>query len=386
MKDTVRYYINQAMRGLKDQAELMVDKGYPASSTMRTSNNNITSNLIKAAVKLDIPWATVPSTSPPAVPKAYALAAPFSPGGKYSWMGHAPVEEGTEIGGSVRISRNDNGYGSTIAWKITPEHSNRTIVWNSTKATWEEWLPKWGVRDYNAYGLIENLTQYRCGDFHKGREGHAVYLNVISELRMANVHAVECGGNAIQLVWRAKESDVPIEAQSRDNSAITLNNVSATNCGAITSGSAVRASYPFSIFNPGQDILINGMKVRCNLPSFLWSGVMRRSHGGLVIHPGQAYRRTDYVEINGLDIEIHNSRRGLVKLGAIDHCVMRSPRVIDHGGENTVSIVDDCGVVEIIEPLSDLVVKIRSQDDDKVYKHVNVFAGSTYTFTGKPNG
>ncbi len=297
----------------------------------------------------------------------YIRASPFDIGA-YSDLKTLTVSDrtGATLGGYWRYGKSSKSVWAPekqLAVQTIPEDaSNRKVIWNSTKAPgWDEWGPKWGMRGYNVTGLLENLTQYRCGDFEKGREGHAVYFNVYAGLTLRNVHAIQCGGQAIQLVWRDSETKI-VDGGANEMYWVRIEDCSAIDCGVINEGSAVRASYPLSFFNPGQAIRIDNFKVRCDIPTFQKSVGACNSHGGVFIGPGQVYRRCPGAIINGLDIEVNRPDRACLKLWAVDTAIVNELSIVSEGRPGNVTIIDDCGLVEINNPITDINVQVKSSD------------------------
>jgi len=347
----------------------------------------------------DPPVSDPPQVEPPAIDPTPGTPAefffenpPFLDGAPYGWLPDLTEDdlEGAELREFYRLGKDPaegllGGWNSDQIVQLPAEFSNRRIVYNSHKApTWDEWGPKWGIRAYNSEGTIRDLVQYRVGDFTKGREGHAIYLNIAGDLLLERVEAYQCGGQFLQLVWRAKETLIaPEDFDQADHLVRVVDCVSVDN-GAINYGSAVRASYPLAFYNPGQRLELIRFKVRTKLEPFQTSSGLRTSHGGVFVGPGQEYRRCASAYIEDLDVEVWGSDRSEVKLWAVDEAILLRPRIIDHGGTADVVIVDDCGVVKIIEPRTDIFVSVKSAAKPysaPIQTH-KVRAGETWTFRG----
>ncbi len=69
----------------------------------------------------------------------------------------------------------------------------------------------WGLCLNHVGGLIDGLTAVGLGatiDGHK-RDGHAVYGKLLADLEVRELDAIDCAGQAMQLVTRPKEGTVP---------------------------------------------------------------------------------------------------------------------------------------------------------------------------------
>jgi hypothetical protein len=229
----------------------------------------------------------------------YPESFPFRPGGSYAYL-EDPVGEGWEVLKQPVLKVDSNKTAEIITWE-TSEWEGRKYLGNSANSSWGERGPKWGWRRYNLQGLIKDLIVWRIGDFHQGREGHGIYANVYGDLTIADSSFDQCGAQALQLVWRPKETLVPQGDWPDASRTITLDEVHATDCGVINKGSQVRASWPFAIYSPGQNIRIEGCSNACNIASFYIPGKNGtfRSHGSLIVSPAQTYRRTQLVEVDG---------------------------------------------------------------------------------------
>jgi hypothetical protein len=316
----------------------------------------------------------------------YVENPPFAAGGLYDWLPDLSEEDrtGARLGGTLRIGRTPNGWKSSNGFTIPDEWSNDRVVWNSTKATWDEFLPKWGIRAYDVRGTIRNLVQFRAGDFTRGREGHGIYLNVFESLLLDNVHAIQCGGQAIQLVWRINNDDetvIPASLHDQASHKITVRDSSAVDCGAISEGLAVRSSWPLTFYNPGQDFYLIRFKVRTDLQPFKTSSGLSRSHGAVYIGPGQTQRTTKVVLIDELDVEVWESDRDEVRLESVASGLILSPRIIDRGGTAEIGIVDDCGRIEIRNALAPLTVIIRDKAKHRPLQSFKVEAGANFVWS-----
>lgn len=320
----------------------------------------------------------------------YTESAPFRDGNKYAWLEDLtePERTGAALGGDQSLWM--AGWNSANIVKFPASLSGRTIVWNSTEAPWgNDYGPLWGIRSYNVGGTLRDFTQYRVGDFHKGREGHAIYLNVYGDVLLERVIAKQCGAQFAQIVWRPGETKIKPELWDHADRTVRIVDCASIDNGAINEGNAVRASWPLAYYGPGQSIELIRFKVRTKLEPFKISGNPgRQSHGAVFIGPGtsqpsnldpnapgnfvfagdvvnedtlQCYGRTPKALIVDLDVEVWNSDREEVRLWNVGDALVDSARIVDHGGVADLVIVNDCGRVEIREPENDISVRVVSR-------------------------
>lgn len=301
------------------------------------------------------------------IAQRFQLAARELVGGDYEWL-RDPTP--AELAGAELLPQGtwySTGYAA--APRLVPASlSAHVLVGNSAKAAWDEWGPKWLLRAYDVGGVIEDLVAWRVGDFIVGREGHDAYLNPYGNLTLRRFTAIQCGGQAVQLAWRASETKIPQPWKHADFT-IRLEDVSAIDCGVIGEGGAVRASWPVSIFNPGQKLEIVRLVVRTRIAPFNHQGKLYQARGALLIAPGGSgaagggfnhYTRTPSALIEDLDVEVWSSDREEVRLWGADSVVLLRPRIVDHGGTGDVDIVDDCKRVEIRDARTALRVEIHT--------------------------
>lgn len=307
-----------------------------------------------------------PSTDPPVInpggptTSAYELAPVFSGTGTYGWLGAATPEPGFKL---------VNWWGELIGAYGPVSIANAEIVGNNDHVTWpaqldpvtgevikpekKDYGPKWVYRLYDTSGTVENLKVWRAGDWTKGREGHALYANVLADLTIRDFIATQCGAQAIQLVWRASETAIPKAQWKHGEHTILLERVSAIDCGLINEGEAVRASWPISIFNPGQKIILRDCSVETvDAPL---------AHGALFVGDGEG--RTPSLRVDGFRVRVRNSDRPEMRLHGQDDAILTGLDVLEEGGEANVAIADDCTRVEIIDPVHPLVIGIHDASD-----------------------
>lgn len=277
------------------------------------------------------------------------------------------------------------GWQSDRAWPVPLALSGRRVVFNNVAASWGEHGPKWGVRAYNVVGTLFDLELWRVGDWTNGREGHAVYLNVAGDLDVERLRAVECGGQLLQIVWRVGETNMPRTSWPSAANLISIVDCSARDCGAITSGQAVRASWPLSIFATGARVEIDDLRVDCRLPEFAGDrGELFRSHGAVLVSGGEEGRRTPELLIDGLSGTVVHSDRSEVRLAEIDSAELRDLALVEEGGDGacTVDVVDDCRRVHVSSSPAAVVVRIISaaKPFGAPYRTVAVAPGSEFTW------
>ncbi|MEM7308924.1 MAG: hypothetical protein AAF682_19735 [Planctomycetota bacterium] len=324
---------------------------------------------------------------------SYVLDPVFLPGGQYAHLGAIPEEHliGAELGGPF-WDWGGECWDSDRACVFPEELWNRTVVFNNAATSWGDRGPNWAQREVNATGEVRGLTYWRAGNWTKGFDGHAFYWNVYHDATFVDCHVFQGGGQAWQLVYRDgsegghNETAISREEAANHEYTITLRDCSATDNGNILYGAHAMSSYPVSIFNPGQSVVIDGLKIRCEFPEVTEKGRTFQSQGGLFIGPGQtASSRCPSALIEGLDIEVVRSGREELVLWAVDTARIVQPRIVDHGGQADVKIVvggwQACGNVEIVEPLADLYVHLMDGHPHKVpMETVLVPAGGSFVW------
>lgn len=297
-----------------------------------------------------------PKPVEPVPPEDYPLGADFGPDGRYNFLPDEPVLELLEAGASLQ---NDPENPDVMVWNagwnsdqivVAPDElSGQAVVYTSTFNEYHnETLPKWGIRSYNVVGSIEDLTLARVGDFTSGREGHGIYVNLGGSFGVKDYTALQCGGQAIQVVFRESETRLPQSQWPDSSDTLLLENVSAIDCGMINDGMAVRASYPFAIYNPGTKVVITNLKVHTtNGEAFPTSTGEGRSHGALFVGYGQTQRRTPYLNVTGVDLLCIDPDRPMIKLEGIDVARIREGSIVVPGSLGRVEVADDCGSVTL---------------------------------------
>jgi len=257
------------------------------------------------------------------------------------------------------------GWMSDQQFELPPSISSRRIVYDDLTAPWGEHGPKWGVRCYNAVGEIRDLVLWRVGDWTKGREGHALYLNAAGDLLLSGCRGIQCGGQALQVVWRAAETRIPRALWPSAANLIEIRDQVAIQCGAINLGTAVRASWPVSVFATGARVLVKSLYVREELSAFIVNQRAYQSHGALLVTGGEEGRRTPSLVVEGLVGEIRRPDRTPIRLTAIDHAKVRGVSLKVDGGNTTLTIdvVDDCQTLRVEESTVPILVRIFSASD-----------------------
>lgn len=292
-----------------------------------------------------------------------------------------------ELGGFEGLALSSNASGTIDV--LSPALSDRRVVFNNARASgWEEHGPKWGLRVYNVAGLLENLELWRVGDWTQGREGHAFYGNVAGDLTIRDLTAVQCGGQAVQVVWRVAETRLPRTLWPTAANLITLERVTAIDCGMINDGAAVRASWPVSIFATGARVHVKDLEVRTRLPVFDGGTAgPSRSHGVLVNTWGEEGRRTPELVIDGLSGLVVQSDRPEIRATAAGDVVLRRNSLREEGGDGvcTLAFVEDCASLLVEE--SSAPVRILFAKADKPWttvREVMVSPGARFTWTRPP--
>lgn len=264
---------------------------------------------------------------------------------------------GLEPGGPVPLWINSYGTNGNVPAYL----SNRVVVFDNRATPWGDHGPLWGLRGYEVSGTLANLQLWRVGDWTRGREGHAVYLNVSGNLSIRKLTGIQCGAQLLQIVWRALESVGP---RPTGANTIRLSELLAFQCGMINTGMAVRASWPISIFNTGARITMDNITVITNLAPFVGDrSETFRSHGALMVGPSEKEPyRTPTLNVVGLKSRLNMPDRDEVRIAAVDSAVLVGLDMSrTEGTLPKVTIVTDCGEVYIGDVRAPLEVCIRDK-------------------------
>lgn len=306
---------------------------------------------------------------------------PFVAAGVFS--GATPPRGIFEAGGWDSLS--NFGWQSNRAWPVPASLSARRVVFNNLAASWGEHGPKWGVRAYNVVGVLSDIELWRVGDWSNGREGHSVYLNVAGDLDVSRLRAVQCGGQMLQIVWRVGETQMPRAEWPTSANLISINECTAQDCGAITAGQAVRASWPVSIFATGARVEVHNLTVNARLPEFIGDrGEVFRAHGALLVSGGEEGRRTPELTVDGLAGSVTRCDRSEIRLAEVDTANLSNISLVEQGGDGvcTIDVVDDCHQVHVSASPVPVTVRIiaASKPFSAPYKTVSVPAGTEFTW------
>jgi hypothetical protein len=357
--------------------------------------------------------ATVPPDVPPAVD--FFEGEPFMKGGHYAWLpdsyrltdapewmkglaGVTTLADGSielhvdhpalEKQGPGSLIPRDN-FKSTTKFILPAAASNRSILCTSDVYPHGEHGPTWLLRNFEVAGDLNNLLAWRVGDFHAGREGHLGYFNVRGNLHVKNLVGIQHGAQLLQLVWRTTHEgetgtwqDPTKWPENQEHPVqITLENLVSIDGGVINARegvpvSAVRASWPITIFNPGhKHVHVTGVYVRCNhgVPFPDSHGVMRNSHGVLVAVPQTRYIKGGTLDIEGIDAVVCNPDRSLMRFGYWDEVVLHDSKRLaqmDANGKETVGRIAVENDVDkfIIEPTFNWTGEVVVYDHNDPYK------------------
>lgn len=234
---------------------------------------------------------------PPSVPLIYDEASQFTAGGRYERLSDPTTDEPWEIQGqAVPILNSHHRAQVDHAWPFpTSKWKGRRLLGNDAAAAWGDHGPLWMCRLYDVVGLIDDLHIMRPGDYAKGREGHGIYFNLMGDVTVRDYHAIQCGGQALQVVspWeRTKETAVPQAEWPTSANALSIERIYARDCGIINVGLAVRASWPIALYGLPCAIHLGGGAVETlESPEFSHHGQTYRSHGALFVgQPAQGKR------------------------------------------------------------------------------------------------
>ena len=336
-----------------------------------------------------------PVVDPPVEPEPEPpiVVPPVQPGGPiaggdvfeqhaaYSWLpesydlsayglGVVSIAQATDDMGPFTAILNSNESASEFALP-TAEHAGKH--WRGTSALcWpppvkEEHGPKWWARTYNTSGALTNVLTWRVGDFHAGREGHVAYFNCLGDVALTDFIGIQHGGQLVQLVWRSWETKIPPDQWKQGDHTITLRRAVSIDGGCINEGSAVRASWPLSIANPGQRVVVEDCVVLCDLPQAFQDTSSQqlgpcRSHGALAFYPGDGMpgtiQRTPSAVVRNLRARCNLPDREMVRAWAVDDLLIEGGSIAAVGRPTRVVLIDS-PKVRIVGVQMDAEIQIR---------------------------
>jgi hypothetical protein len=297
---------------------------------------------------------------------------PFEADGPYAWLpdsydiSDAPSWLQSMVGDGQALSVNDpalvnvgwdspfgrNHYSSTEFFILPAHMSHQRRRCVSDVSSWGEAGPKWYARDFEVTGYLDDVLVWRAGDFRAGREGHVLYYNVRHNLHLKRIVGVQHGAQLVQLVWRVSGSGEtgnwnnpaawPENAQPP--ASIVIEKCASIDGGVINEGNAVRASWPFSIFNPGHgSVSLHDIFVRCNHPKPFHHSTRGdcHSHGFLLCSAGQRPMRTGTLLLDGIDVECTLPDREMIRVMSVDEVLIGAGRMREHLSSNGITIVND---------------------------------------------
>ena len=316
-----------------------------------------------------------PIDPPDPAPAEGIEGAPFEDGGFYEWL--PDVYDLEELGAPAWLRDLAGGNGLDVhsssltslgpermvisgGWKssewfdLPAEASHRRDRAVSAQTSWGDPGPLWYQRAYEVRGRVDDVLVWRVGDFIKGREGHVAYHNVRGDLVIDTLVGIQHGAQLVQLCWREGETKSdPSEWPEKNARTIVLRRLASIDGGIIDKRpgvplSAVRASWPVTIFAPGHDeILVEEPFIRTNTPEpHLHSTLgLCRSHGFLLCAPSQRPSFTKHLAVTDADVELVAPDRSVVRIVSFGEAELASGRmsVLGHDGEpmpSKVSVVD----------------------------------------------
>jgi hypothetical protein len=236
----------------------------------------------------------------------------------------------------------------------------------------------WGTRLYDqGQLLVKNCMFTNIGHFketnYEGkvlgeggkREGHCIYVNLYGSMKVEDCSMVSNLGQGIQVVWRDEETNIPGDPMG----LLQIHRTLAQDCGMWGD----RASFPISIFNPGQEVDIRDVKIRTTDVTPEWrknqsDTTLYRSRGGLLVGiEGKNPRRTPILHARHLSIELMMSDRAGVKLEDIDDIDWRYGFVSDSEKEITIDINQGCPKGSIRDLEGNFAIR-RQGDDGKFHE------------------
>jgi hypothetical protein len=302
-------------------------------------------------------------------------AGPFAEGGAYAWLpdGYSiPAEEVPDWvggGGPLEIQMGPAlepmpnvtprftagwGQGELVDLAQLGAQGAREINPGASSGV-EHYGPLHYVRAFNATGELGDFDAWRVGDFKNGREGHVVYLNATAlegvPTRVADVVGIQHGGQLVQVVWRETEDGSPIKLPEEfwpeqvPGSTLALQRLVSIDGGVINEGTAVRASWPISIFTPGHELIqLDKLWVRCNHPQPFKTSSKGdcRAHGALIVeNDGKRPMRSGLVEVSDFRFEVTDSDRAVCRFGDVDEVRLYGGVIREHGARRGIGIVSN---------------------------------------------
>lgn len=276
-----------------------------------------------------------PVTPPTEEPFDYEESSPFEEGGPYVDLPDL-LGKWELLDHKVPII---NGKSGELQPFETERWRGRRLLGNSARAPWGDHGPLWAYRGYNLSGLCEDLTIARIGDFHRGREGHPFYGNPMGDFTLRRFAAFQCGGNVQfasaydrQSYNPSGETYIPKADWPTSANTFRVEGVTLRDLGLITSGAAVRASWPFCFYSPGHNLEGFGLRVYTeSAPEFESKGRSYRSHGGVFIGHAKARaaetRKTERVSLHNCVVDVVAPDREEIRLRYVGEAVMEGWRV-----------------------------------------------------------
>ena len=216
-------------------------------------------------------------------------------------------------------------------------------VGNNDVAPWGDHGPLWFCRWYNALGTVGGFDVFRIGDFTRGREGHVFYFNCLEDVTIQNVNAYQCGAQFAQMVWRPNETTIPPQNWHQQDFTVTIRDCSVIDQGVINTGVAVRASWPISFFNPGQDLVVENLLLDVDIANFFNSSMQGpfNSHGAILCTPGST---VENVTITNPVIRLRRPDRALFRFWGAQNISITGGSVDITAGTRQIDLVDTAGV------------------------------------------
>lgn len=231
----------------------------------------------------------------------------------------------------------------------------------------------WFARVYNAFGLIEDLEVWDCGDFVQGREGHVIYGNFVphKDTTIRGLRVRRSGGQAVQREFRLSETSIPESVWKSAVGTFVVEDSDFQETGLLDEvhgGAAVRASWAMSLYATGQRTIVRRVKhVNFHSPE--------PHEGSVFIGPGQSGFRTPFALVEDCDFWTESHDRAEVFFGACDLAQLRTTHL--RGAANYVCVADDSKKFVLSEMPQDVEVRVQREYHAPPAKTYLVKKGST---------
>lgn len=344
----------------------------------------------------------------------------FKPGGAYDWLSDLYVNLLAEQGVTPYPPKDKyvdtrayfvNNIDSKDTFELTQLNGLR-ILGNSQKGMGSDTLLWGAIRGYGCFNddgeWVEDVEVVRSGDFDKEREGHAFYCALFGSSRWRNIRTRQNLGQSGQFTFRPNTTRLSVDGSVRPSPKPEHYNSSGQldpkkygaylsqtswwkalqayqaqqtvrfenwesiddSCGGTK---AARSSNPFSWFNPGQQLELIGMKIKCNLARpFASSSTGKgsyRSRGGPMTWKSYNTMVPNLL-VEGLEVNVSRPDREEFRCHGVVKGLIDKPTLIRNNGDSLprISIYDNCVGPIIVNADGDVEVTTHSAKKESQHK------------------